>query len=755
MAPLIVNTRPADGSVDEDGLGAISFGARTTTTRVVGTTVHALLAYHRLVYLGDYLPSRDPGLRRGQGRGYEGRFSDAVPVPPLGTPASFTLVTDGLRIEKTSGGDQESFVFITDRLVPDGPVSAEVTLDVVQHTDSVPGGTLSLSDENDFTGIVVGLLNWRHHAGLFVLFMDDGVSKGLAVRGQALDGSGARTALQGGIVAFDWSAGPTTLRLVWNDTPGFRGLVVIADNGVDVETVLVGSGPMDTIIAAGLVPGIRLAGLETGDDPQDLVTVVVGTAGPTVGDAIVVQRAAVAGFVAPVVLSGGPTPWAEFSYAGNAVVSLRAGERLWDATGSALTVTEDTSNIELEQGVGSAGLLTTEEPDMEGQAWLMLARFSVPTFEDLGGAAGVGPEFRTEDGAESFILSCVQGPDGARYLRMQTGAATDLSGFSADGAAEVDWTQPTTVALMASASLDLLRVEVGDEQHIEDAYAALSRASSTEGRARVGWSSGRGTLLLSGVWVLPNAVFAEPGLGLPPALTGQGWVNNAPSGSASVTISGGRYVLDAATAGTRRFYSVAPTNYEPVAGGAWHFRGKVLRWVDQYGAPSVPNVEIGPIFLVQHSTTKSVGVSFVEADGGRGFVFIGGSDTDALEVVRQTVRGRSISSELAITTDTTFVLEVLPGRHVRLYVDYGAAPAIDIAWTDLVYRTSPADLPAGTAAAFGSIGTAASAAVSIQFARFGYGRGYDFEVTPALTEEERVEWVDESVATLYVDLQDT
>ena len=308
-----------------------------------------------------------------------------------------------------------------------------------------------------------------------------------------------------------------------------------------------------------------------------------------------------------------------------------------------------------------------------------------------------------------------------------------------------------TLSLLGSSALDFARVEVDDAESLSVSYVG-GQSDVTPGDARVslGWSGGYGTMRVAGATLFPNAVFAEPWLGLPTALTDQGWVLVG----AAATVESNRYVFPDPAAGAQSIYYVAPTNYEAEAGGAWFVRGRVTDWVDSFGAPRPAGYEIGPIFLVQHSTTKSAGVSFVEDEGGRGFVFVAGTDDDAWEVVRQTARGRQISAPVSFGSDTTYLFEVLPGKHVRLYLDHAPAPAIDIAWRDLVSRTSPSGVPAGAAGAFGSINPYGSATASFAFARFGYGRGYDVTLTPRLEDDVLVEWVNDSDAALYVDLEE-
>lgn len=749
MDPVVLNTRPAEGAESVDGLAPLKFSVRDEDTRVAGASVRALMAYYRIVYEGDQLPSRDPALRRGDGRGFEGRFSDATPVPPLGDFASFTLVPSGLRIQKTAGTDQESFIFVSDRLVADTPVSVEVTLEVPAATAAVPGGTLGISDLNDFTGIVVGLMNWRRKSGAYVLFMDDGITKMVTLAGPALSAAGDRTLLAAGY-PFDWGAGVVTIRLMWDDTPGSQAIILEGTDATGTKNVAVFPGAAATLAATPFLGGIRLAGMETSGPPADVVTAVVGTAGPTVGDAIVVHRVAVSGFAAAMALGGGPTPWADLQRAGNAAVAFRTDSVDWEVDdGSALTVSSSEGSVVLENGAGASALLSRAEMDVVHKAWLLVARLSVPVTGDLGGDVRVGPEFRVDDASDVFVLSCVQSVDGERYVGLRTSSSSDMTGFLVDSA--VDWSRPVTLAMLGSSALNFTRVEVDDVESVSASYAGgASDITTVDARVGLGWSEGNGTMRVAGMAVFPNAVFAEPWMGLPTALAAQGWVLVG----AAAAVASSRYAFPAATAGAQSFYYVSPADYEPEAGGAWFVRGRVTDWVDAYGTPRPLGAEIGPIFLVQHNTTKAAGVSFVEVEGGRGFVFVAGTDADVWEVVRQTERGRRISAPATFGTDTTYLFEVLPGKHVRLYLDYAPTPAIDIPWAELVSRTSPSGVPAGAAGAFGSIDPSGAATPNLVFARFGYGRGYDFVLTPRLEDDALVEWVNGSDATLYVDTED-
>ena len=749
MDPVIINRRPSAGAGDIDGLQELRFGVRDIDTRVGRSSVRALLAYSRIVYEGDKVPSRDPAITGvGEGRAYEGRFSDAIPVQPLGTPAAFTPVSGGLQITKTLGTDQESFVFVSDRLVPDGPVALEVDLQVVQHTDSLPAGSFNFYDQADFAGIVVGLLNWRRKSGIYILFKDDGVTRTLALTGPALTASGSRTLLAPEVVV-DWAAGSVRLRLVWDDTPGHRALFFIVDDGTTEQAVALDSAAVASLVSAGMVAGLRIAGMSTSAS-ADRVMAVVGTAGPAIGDSVIIERLALSGYGIPLAISGEVTSSALLTRAPNTAVPLRAGERDWEA-GGGLEVSEDTGNVVLEaEDDGIPALLVRDETDLVHESWLLVARLSVPVLERATGTVYLGPEVRLSDGTQEFVLALLDDSE-VRHVGLYSGSGSGdaLADYAYGG--EHDWTLPTTLALMGSAALGL-RLEVDDSEYLTSAiYSDLAAGLDTKTRVQVGWGPGGGRLHISGLWLFPNATFAEPSLGsLPEA---QGW-DKTVVGSATSALDSGRYVIDAPASGDRLIYSVSPGVYEGDAGGAWHFRGRVRSWTDTYGAPSPENVEIGPVALVQYDTTKAATLSFVELEGGRGYAFIGSSADDLHDVVARTPRGVSISTPLNLDQTFTAIFEVKPGAYARLYLNYGTDPAIDVPWDELVKRTSPSGLPAGAAGAFGAIGETGGLGLDVVFARFGIGRGYDFVAEPSLTEDVLEEWVYGSDATLYVDLED-
>ena len=739
--PEIANRHPGPGDGGVDGTQSILFGVRDTDSRAVLASVQASLLLPRVMYEGDALPSRDPAIKRGEGYAYEGRFSDAVPVPPTGAPAQFTLVSDGLQIQKTSGSDQESFVFVTDRLVPEAISGIEIEIEVLQHTAATPSGVTSFYDGPYFTGIVVGLINWRYRTGLFLLLMDDGEGKSILLTGPAMSASGGRVVFGG--VPVDWSAGPIRFRLAWDDTPGNRDLYAMFEVNGEQNGGMFGAEAVSMLEGAPFMPGLRIGGIDTSRESQNAIMAVVGTAGPTAGDAIVVRSLSVAGFGVPLVIRGGPTAHADLVLSGNAVDPLRVGEQAWTPQGAGLRFVEEGTNVIVAASDASGAFVSLAEPDLSARSWLLVANFSVPTHTSLPGLPRTGPEFHVHDGSSEFVVGCVDdgGTTGIGFL---LGPGTNIRDYVVGS--PVDWSSPT--ALMVSGSVaNGFRVEVNDVAYATAPYGDLPVGSSAESKISVGWASAAGLMHISGLWLLPNALCAEPGLGTLP--DDQGWSVTV-QGGANVEISAGRYLISADTAEGRFAFSVGPGDYESWAGGAWHIRCRPLSWADQYGAPSPTNVEIGPVALTQFETNKAIGLSFVEVEGGRLFAFIRGEDEDLRSVIAQNRHGVAISTEVSAADLTTYVLEVIPGKHVRLYVNYGATPAIDIPWVRVVHRPSPAGLPGGTAGAFGSVGVSGGVRLDVAFARFGYGRGYDFFLTPNFTEEERVAWTYDGTGAVYV-----
>jgi len=749
--PIVINPSPADGDTDVDPLSTLTFGVRDPDTRVLRSSIHTVLLFHRVHYIGDNLPKFDQALRRGEGRWSVSAFSDATIVGIPGNPATQALVPAGLEITKSSGMKQESFLFASDRFVPGKASGVEAKVSVSSWTR----GTTDYYSNSDFAGVVVGLINWKYRTGIFAMLMDDGLG-GYYVNlvGPASTSGGARVSLQNNI-AVDWTTGSWRFRFVWDDTLGVESAFFIADDGTTELSFILDTAALQLLKTQQFLPGLFVAGHPTGLQ-EDRIYGVVGIDG-SLGDALTIEQLSVAGYGERLTAGGAILAGvSEASFSGNSAVPLLAGERDWRLIGTSGVVSEPSGNVALVvPPAGGAAFFQRDEPDLDRGSWMVLGTLLVPsTSVALSVRQGLG--IAVSDGSTRFELSLLDDNLVRRLGLFTGGAGLDLSDYIYGVSA--DWTDPCSVVMTGDAGLDRLYVEFNGDAYIDTSYSGSGAAVSSDTSVEVGLlysSVNKRELQIGSLWVFPTALFAEPLLTTLP--DSQGWtLEQTGSPSSTITIVDDEYVIDCAPyPGEYLYYTVVPpaNETEVFAAGALFFRLHLSEWSNIYGAPSPTNSEIGPIAAIAVGDVYSVHMCLVQSSSGQGFAYLRTESGILADVLAQNPVGKKVSALVDLSTPHSYFLDVRPGKYVRLYIDFDSEPSINIPWDQFLLASSI--LPSGAVAAFGSLNPDCPITGTYSFCRSGRGRGYDVRATLRIPEESILLWAYDSHATLLVDLEDS
>lgn len=745
--PSIVNSYPEDGEYDVDPRVLLKFGVRDPDTRVLRSSIRSILLFHRVHYIADNLPQYDPALRRGEGKWAYTVFSDAAVAGPATSPAAQSLVPAGLEIVKTSALRQDSFLFASDRLVPDRPCGAEIVLTDLANWIT---GTQDYYSDPDYTGIMVSMINWKYRTGLFAMLMYDGVDYYINLTGPAT-GVGTRYVIQNSLL-LDWSTGTWRFRFVWDDTPTQESVFFIVDNGTEEFTYVLDQAAVAALKAQTFLPGLTI-GAHSSSVADDRVMAGVGLDNG-LASTLTVQQLSVSGYGERLLAGGHTSPAvASVEVTPNSCINLRAGERDWLQDGPG-TVTEVSGNLSLtvEPNAGAA-YLKRAEPDLSRQQWMVLATFQIPYSAPFPASVKQGLGVEVSDGNSQFVFSFLDDSLAKRVGFWTGGTGETLSDFSYG--VETDWTVPSSFLLAGDGVLDRMLVEVNEDLYLDLTYSGSDLAASTELGLKVGLlasSSDLRVLEIGSLWVFPTALFAEPLLTTLP--DSQGWVLEQ-SGAAAATIVDDEYYFNCGDyPGEYVFYTDVPPGAETELhqGGALYFKFLLVSWADANYASSPYSSEIGPIVAVAISDNFSADLCLVrtmDAD----YVYIRNEDGGLSDVLAQGEIGKLISAKIDLGVKHSFLLDVKPGRYVRLFVDLDSDPAIDIPWDQFSLR--PSILPAGAVCGFGSINPDAAVSGTFSFCRAGRGRGYDLRASVTSSDDVLIAWAYDSHATLLTDLEDS
>lgn len=749
-SPTIVNQRPGEGDTDVSISTPFRFGVRDADTRADLSTVYAAVTFAKAVYLPDQdLPATDAGLA--DAAVVFSVFDDASGAANPNDPCDQTLEDSGLdrvyRVEHSDadGAFQEGMTYLTlPAQDPAQPYELQVTVDLAFVTAD-PGYAYTLHD--DFVGVVLGIAYWPENTGLFLLFRDDG-TKRISIVGPSTDGVGTRIIEEE--VDYDWSV-VTTYSIFVDPTAFRRQVVVYAVDVVGTRTKL-WEVSLDDLNE--FLPSVRMGNVRAEDSPVGKVTAVFGLDGTLSGNYIDVYEAVFANFGRVLVYQGTQTGAATLDTEPTAMVAVVGsdGATEWSSDGD-FTATATSTALQISAETGPA-LYTRDEPDLAVGEWMLVGKFTARNAVHEG-TYNTGMGFSVEDGTRLLRLSLLDDFSG-RTIGVDDEDATDddvLDGYHLPNDA-VEWESDVSFALVGSLSRDALFLYVDDDTEAvaASAYTSAGFASSTETRVRFGFldtASVSGDFYLVYLWVFPNCTFYESTEATYP--DDQGWVR-AQSGSVRSVASG--LSIDCTSIGAYDIYSVTDATYDETSGAAVLFRAQVTSWTDTTGAVRPPRSEFGPVALVR-TTDVAVQVCFVLGEDGTTYVYLSNEVSDVTDVLAQNDTGKAISAAIDLSVAHTYLLDVRPLQHVRLYVDYGLTPVIEAAWpASGTMLELPANVPVDAVVAFGSLEEDAGVAVIFDFCRNSIGRGYDFAVNPVVTETDLQAHVYGATASVLVDVTD-
>lgn len=738
---------------------AVRVGLRDIDTSVNFSSVYLAVLYARAVYEPADLPTEDAVLLDVDDdievvfTGFNDTGTGSLPGDPADQSIALVVGETVYRVTRPDDDDHEGFLYITDVVSGSRPFGAEVqlTIDTV-----IPGGgygSFPYVPWTDFTGVMIGFVYWPRSTGVFLFLRDDGVDKSISITGPATDTSGARTSLAD--VVFDWSADAYTYRVTWDETQG-RSLVslfAISSDGL-TETLLheESVSALDPFLANVTI------GNDDEEDPPARIGVLVGTDGPG-GDSIDVYKVALYAFGGATVMSGLEVGGAEASVASSdstliegtedATTWAEEGTGTVDFTGAGINIVRTDDDVDDEM------VLRRDEPDLARREWVLLAKFHAQDVDHPGTYAG-GMGIQVEDGTSSVALR-VYDDFTAHDLGVLHGTG-DVAGDYTFPTTAVEWEDDVVVVVHASGSRDTVRTWItGDETpEISETYNALDYPSTTDAKVSVGIldATARGTFTLDYLWVLPVVDAYEVLDGTYPEA--QGWVRTNSGGTRSIATT---MNVDCTVVGDYDSYSMASADYATTAGVTLYFKTQVMAWTDETGAVNPSRRAIGPVAYAP-GPSGGAQVCFAVADSGKSYVYIPGEDEEQAlsDVLVQNSAGRAISAEVAVTEAHAYILVVRPGAYIRLHVDYDVSPAIEVAWDDtngFSLASTPGTVPAGSHAAFGSLGADSGVSMATWFARASLGRGYDVSARLVLTDAELEEHVQASVALIFADFEDT
>jgi hypothetical protein len=750
--PIIVNKQPTEGDSDVNPLKPIRFGLRDEETRVPLVSTYASVVYARAVYRPEELPLLDPVLSSEGIRAVFSLFNDAAGATAPGDPADQTIETVGLddvyRIERTTGGAQEGFLYVHDDAQGSQPYAVEAKLEFPVYSVSAHSYVTYL----DFTGVLLGLIYWPRQTGVFLFFRDDG-TKRITVAGPSADGIGTRPVEA--TVVFDWSAEAYTYKISWDENPARRKVLVLACDSAGDETIL---ADISTTAFQPFLDSVVLGGIEA-KDPSERISMVLGTDGLTPGDYLDTYKADLFRFGRAAVIAGSPGGTSTLDIRPNEMVRIDTLEDTeeWHSEGDGeLAARGDALEIERDSDLAasSPAVLQREEPDLARNEWMVVTKIQ-GLESSHEGSFNTAMGIDIEDGTNRHIFRLLD-----NFFELDVGIFSSGNiGDSEDYATPTipfDWTESFEVTLLGSSARNTVRAFLGNDETVAiDTGSYATAEASTDQRITLGFIEDDleyyGRFVFSYFWVFFNCTFYEAYEATFPEV--QGWMRAVSGGARSLVDA--QLVLEDTVLGDFDIYYLEDPDYDEESGAALVLKTAVSAWVDETGAVNPPRKEIGPIAYLQ-STTVGVRLSFIETEDGTRYAFFSQELSDVGEVLSQSPDGKLLSYQIDFGEDHVYIVDLKPFKHIRLYVDYGRTPVIDIPWESkgLALRSRPADVPVSAVIAFGSLGGDAGVSSTTAFARASIGTGYDIIAQMDFTEEQLQDHVYGSEAEVLVDFED-
>lgn len=723
--PQIVNKTPADGQTSINIVDGVSFSLRDVDSRVDLATLWSSMIYAQVNYEPDDLPLVDDDFTASAVVRFGG-FDDTPGAIEPTSSANQTIVTIGpdkvYRIERTvsSPSTERGFLLASADSRVGIPVGVQVTLDIPTWT-SAPT-SFGYVTYTDFTGVMLGLIHWMRNTGVFLFFRDNAGTRRITVAGPSTDSFGTRTVEQTTIL--DWSADTYTYTILFDDTPGREKILVIAKDSTGAETRLA-----DITVSSlpEFLANVSIAGYES-NLPPDMITMVLGTDGPTLGDQLDVYAADLAAFGNTTIQAGVESGAASLYLMSNDVIALdpTAGVAdFWAESSTDGTITVSTDSVSIEKDTaGSHYYLGREEPDTTRQEWLLVGKISGFDITHIGTYnTSVGVD--VHDGTNAYELRFLDDFID-NYVGLFSGTDKGVLADYTFPSTNVDWETAFTFTMWGSTSRGTVRVYFSQDDDPDiDTGAYSAPTVSTDTSVRVGFlDSGAqyGAMQVEYLWTMMNVTLYEPvDTSYPEA---QGWIRTNAGGSRTNTSD--RLQLNQTTAGSYDIYYITDPDYDETSGVSCFLKLNISAWTDSAGAASPSRLEYGPVLALRSDTTFAQ-LHFVSAEDGTTYAFFSSSASDYLDVLSQNTAGAAISCEVDTSSDTVFLVELKPRQYLRLYINYAIDPSIEVGWDDIdtVLRAAPTNLNAAAVVGFGSLGEDSGVNVEFAWVRASLGTGYD------------------------------
>lgn len=766
--PKTVNLTPAEGDSLFSPSSPIYFGVRDNDHQVDPDTVNAFVTFSRLEFdatTADELPLAYPFVFD--------VFSDSLPITSTSARANLEFTATSsvepvLAIESLTTSKSSNTLFLHGEVTASAPVGCEIRFAVP--TVPAAGSSAYLNDTN-FRGVLFGFIHWQRSTGVFLFCGDNSGTKYVRITGPA-DADGNRAVDQ--TYNIDWSVDTHSFRILF-EASGYLGrVVIVVTDRTTNEEERIFDEPISSF--GTFIPTARVGSIEAAN-PTAGCSALIGIDQERAGE-VHLHYMLLEEHGETLVASGA----VEYAQTGTAEASgclvAARKEDVLRMKRDELTWLSDTDLLILQASATENSRLRTEEPQLGTSKWLVFFR-GRPDQESHPGSYNSGMGFNISNGTDLLKFRFLNegtsfAREGARTFGLYVNTLGNdnqllLENFES---VDFDWRDSAACVLVA---FDGTTVHAS----VTDTVAALRYGSSftsttldaladTDALARfeIGaldhgllGSDYEGFFVLENFVFMPVADFAKDGdFSSPP-----GWSSHG--GSAAV-VDGLLEIRPDPESFCLYSRSYGPQDYEPGETGiAVLVQAQVLDITDQFEQINPVRIPSPALLSIDVGNDRFLQLQFVTTeDGSETFMFMCQDAQDYLEVLNpESEFGRLISSPIDLSVEHFFLVTYLPGKGIRVFVDFEEEPSIDISWLDkdAVGKADVDDRLASTTVAVGSIPTLKYGSVynrmdvNLRSAAVGVGSGYDYAVTLAPTRSVLESKIYGARANVFIDFTDT
>jgi hypothetical protein len=763
--PKTVNLTPAEGDSLFSPSSPIYFGVRDNDHQVNPDTVNAFVTFSRLEFdatTADELPLSYPFVFD--------VFSDSLPITSTSTRANIeftatTSVEPVLAIESLTTSKSSNTLFLHGEVTPSAPVGCEIRFAV----PTVPAaGSSAYLNDTDFRGVFFGFIHWQRGTGVFLFCGDNSGTKYVRITGPA-DAAGIRAVDQ--TYNIDWSVDTHSFRILF-EASGYLGhVVIVVTDRTTNEEERIFDEPISSL--GTFIPTARIGSIEAAS-PAAGCSALIGIDQERLGE--VHLHYMLLEEHGETLVSSGAIEYAQTgtAEASGCLVAARK-EDVLRMKRDELTWLSDTDLLILQASATENSRLRTEEPQLETSKWLVFFR-GRPDQESHPGSYNSGMGFNVSNGTDVLKFRFLnEGTSFAREGSRTFGLYVNTLGNDNQlllenfESVDFDWRDSAACVLVAFDGTTVhasVEANVADLRHGNSfTSTTLNALADTDALARfeIGaldygllGSNYEGFVVLENFVFMPVADFAKDGdFSL--------WSSDG--GSAAVVDSLLEIRPDPASFCLySRVYDAQ--DYVPGETGiAVLVQAQIFDITDQFEQVNPVRIPSPALLSIDVGSGRFLQLQFVTTeDGSETFMFMGQDAQDYLEVLNpESEFGRLISSPIDLSAEHFFLVTYLPGKSIRVFVDFEEEPSINIPWLDkdAVAKADVDDLLALTTVAVGSIPTLKYGSVynhmdvNLRSAAIGVGSGYDYAVTLAPTRSVLESKIYGARANVFIDFTDT